>query len=291
MLAPLWRNPILWLATGSIQITKMCAAVAPSRGRRYRGVMNTADSKQLEAVFRGILETLRDSIVGVYQYGSAVLGGLRRFSDLDVLVVVDRAMTGDQRRRLVGETMDVSGSHGARLRGRPVEVTVVTREMVKPWRPHQQRQFQYGEWLREDYETGFVPEPGPDPDLGPLLTTVLTASVAVAGPPAQEVIDPVPAAELVASMREALPALLADIGTDTANVLLTLARMWRTTESGVIFDKAEAAAWALDRLPPPLRPPLEHARAVYLGEEEPCFEQLSTEVVSTARYMSTIIGE
>jgi streptomycin 3"-adenylyltransferase len=207
-----------------------------------------------------------------------------------VLVVVDRPTTDDQRRRLLAEIMPVSGSRGARLAGRPIEVTVVLQEMVKPWRPHQEHEFQYGEWLRGDYEAALVPEPQPDHDLAPLLTTVLMASAALAGPPATEVIDPVPHEELVASMCAAVPSLLADLDTDTTNVLLTLARMWHTDESAMIASKDEAAVWALDRLPRDLRAPLEHARAVYLGDEDASFEHLPTPAESTAEHLVGVIG-
>lgn len=261
-----------------------------SVGPGYRCAMDAADSKQLEAVVGGVLRTLGDSIVGVYHYGSAVLGGLRRFSDLDVLVVVDRPTTDDQRRQLLGEMMDLSGSRGARLAGRPVEVTIVLEDMVTPWRPHQEREFQYGEWLRGDYEAGLLPGPQPDHDLAPLLTTVLTASVALVGPPAREVIDPVPHEALVASMRNAVPSLLANLDTDTTNVLLTLARMWNTKDSGTIVSKDEAATWTLGRLPEDLCPPLEHARAVYLGEEEASYEDLPTPASSTAEHLVAILG-
>lgn len=185
--------------------------------------------------------------------------------------------------------MPVSGSRGAQLAGRPVEVTVVLQEMVKPWRPHQEREFQYGEWLRGDYEAGLIPEPQPDHDLAPLSATVLTASVALVGPPAQDLIDPVPHEELVASMREAVPSLLADLDTDPTNVVLTLARMWHTKDSGTIVSKDEAAAWTLDRLPFDLRLPLEHARAVYLGEADASFDHLPTLAASPAQHISAVI--
>lgn len=252
--------------------------------------MNSADSRQLDAVVGGVLRALGGSVVGVYHYGSAVMGRLRRLSDLDVLVVVDRPTTADQRWQLLAEIMPVSGNRAARLAGRPVEVTVVLQEMVKPWRLQQDREFQYGEWLRGDYESGVVPESQPDHDLAPLLATVLTASHALIGPPAREVIDPVPLEGLVASMRDAVPSLLADLDTDTANVLLTLARMWYTKDSGMIVSKDEAATWTLDRLPEDLCPPLEHARAVYLGEEDASFDQLPIPAATSARHLSTVIN-
>lgn len=252
--------------------------------------MNRADSVQLDAVVDGVLQVLGESVVGAYQYGSAVMGGLRRFSDLDVLVVVDGPTTHDARRRLVEKIMPVSGSRGSVIAGRPVEVTVVRHGMVNPWREYQEREFQYGEWLRGDYESGYVPEPQHDHDLAPLLATVLTASRTLVGLPAQEMIDPIPHEALVRAMRHAVPSLVADIDADTTNVLLTLARMWFTKERGTITSKDEAAAWTLRQLPPGLLPPVEHARAVYLGALDPSFDQLPTPAASAALHISTAVG-
>ena len=85
------------------------------------------------------------------------------------------------------------------------------------------------------------------------------------GPPLSSVIDPPTHAELVTAMLESLPALLADREEDTVNVLLTLARMWHTVETGRVTSKDAAARWAIERLPEEMRPPLEAARAIYLG--------------------------
>ena len=255
------------------------------------GVMEGADLRQLEAVVEGVVRALAPSVVAVYQYGSAVLGRLRRFSDLDVLVVVDSPTTIEQRRQLVAEIMPVSGSRGTRLAGRPVEVTVVLQGVIRPWRPGQEQEFQFGEWLRREYEAGLVPEPRVEHDLAPLLATVLTASVPLIGLPAQEVIDPVPHHDLVESMRRAVPSLVAELEADTTNVLLTLARIWRTKDSGLIVTKDEAASWVLDRIPAHLGPPLEHARAVYLGKEDASFDQLPTPAASTAQHIIGIIRE
>ena len=46
-----------------------------------------------------IIEELLDSIlVGIYLYGSAVMGGLRINSDVDILVVINRSLSERTRR-------------------------------------------------------------------------------------------------------------------------------------------------------------------------------------------------
>jgi len=56
---------------------------------------------QVDAVVGLVRETLGDAVAGCYLFGSAVRGGLRPDSDLDVLVVVDRGTTVDERRVLI----------------------------------------------------------------------------------------------------------------------------------------------------------------------------------------------
>ncbi|GAB2617877.1 aminoglycoside adenylyltransferase family protein [Streptomyces capparidis] len=221
-----------------------------------------------EDVVRLVRGVLGPRLLGAYLHGSAVLGGLRPHSDVDVFAVVRRHLTEAERRALVDGLLDVSGE-GARLGpARPVELTVVVRDDVRPWRYPPRRAFQYGEWLREEYERGLLPAPEPSPDLAPLITMVLRGNAALFGPPPARVLDPVPHRDLRRAIVAGVPELLAELEQDTRNVLLTLARVWTTLATGSIRSKDEAAAWALARLPAEHRPVLARARAVYLGEEE-----------------------
>ncbi|MEU0384180.1 aminoglycoside adenylyltransferase family protein [Streptomyces chartreusis] len=233
--------------------------------------------------------TLGDSVLGIYLHGSATLGGLRPHSDIDVLAVVRDRTTHAQRRALVEELLKVSGVDGRRH----VELIVVVQDDVRPWRYPPTCDFLYGDWLREDYERGVTPAPEPSPDLAPLLTMVLRADAPLHGPPPAELLDPVPHDDLRRAIVAGVPELMAELDSDTRNVLLTLARIWTTLTTGTIRSKDAAAAWALDRLPAEHRPVLARARAVYLGEEaerwddltpRPCAEFLTR--VITERYPS-----
>ena len=81
---------------------------------------------------------------------------------------------------------------------------------------------------------------------------------------------------------------MSDLAWDTANVLLTLARVWSTFATDAIRPKDHAADWALGRLPPEHRPSLARARAVYLGEEEDRWEDVGSDAQVCAAYM---VGE
>ncbi|MZF87173.1 aminoglycoside adenylyltransferase family protein [Streptomyces sp. SID5643] len=230
--------------------------------------------------------TFGDLLLGVYLHGSATLGGLRPRSDVDVLAVVREPTGHEQRRLLVAELLKVSGM-GEGLR--PVELTVVVQDRVRPWRYPPVCEFLYGEWLREDFERGRIPAPGPNPDLAPVLTMVLLADAPLLGPRPAELLDPVPAADLRRAIVAGVPELTEDLATDTRNVLLTLARVWSTLDTGGIRSKDAAAAWAAARLPAEHRPVLAHARAVYLGDEEERWGGL--DVRGCAEHLVRMIGE
>ncbi|MFM9370710.1 aminoglycoside adenylyltransferase family protein [Streptomyces sp. Da 82-17] len=216
-----------------------------------------------------------DHVIGMYRHGSALLGGLRPHSDIDVLVVVRERPSARVRRALVEALLPVSGPGSGPGAGalRPVELTVVAQGDVRPWRYPPVCAFQYGEWLRGSYERGATPGPEPSPDLAVLLTMVLQGNSPLVGPPPAEVLDAPTAGDVRRALLDSVPELLAELRSDTRNVLLTLARIWCTLHTGTITSKEAAADWALPRLPREHRPALAHARAVYRGDVEECWDE------------------
>jgi streptomycin 3"-adenylyltransferase len=216
----------------------------------------------INAIRRGLATA---EIIGLYLYGSAVAGGLRPDSDLDLFVVADRRLTAAQKARIVEGLLPISGRQTRPPTWRPLEVTIVAQPEVRPWRYPPRTELQYGEWLRDAFLSGAIePEPVENPDLGVLITMVRQSGRALIGPAATDVLDAVPRADLARAMVDGVPSLLADIAGDTRNVLLTLARIWTTAATGEIRSKDQAADWALSRLPDAQRPPLAWARDLYL---------------------------
>jgi streptomycin 3"-adenylyltransferase len=204
------------------------------------------------------------SLVAAYLYGSALAGGLRPASDLDVLVITRRQTSPAQRRLLIDGLRPLSYRGERPATWRPVELTVVARPDVDPWRYPPRLDFQSGEWLRSAFDSGDArPWRSPNPDLAVVLAQVRRASRALSGRAATELLPEVPTADLRRAMTDELPSLLDDLSTDTANVLLTLARMWFTLATGDFAPKDEAADWAIARLSPGESSALERARDTY----------------------------
>ena len=122
-------------------------------------------------------------------------------------------------------------------------------------------------WWRKEFQAGQEPWTSPNPDLAVLFTSVRGSGLALVGPPASEVLDPVPLADLRQACRDVISELLPGLeDDDTRNSLLTLARIWYTLVTGRIASKDVAAAWAHERLPDGAGEALRMARAAYLGE-------------------------
>ncbi|AIS02046.1 aminoglycoside adenylyltransferase family protein [Streptomyces glaucescens] len=248
------------------------------------------DLAQVREVVRLVERVLGPEVVGVCAHGSGVLGGLRPASDLDVLAVTRRRMNGPERRALLDGLLAVSGP-GAPGGPRAVELTVVVHSEVRPWRFPPTADFLYGEWLREEFTAGGPPAPRPMPDLALLVTTARAGAHPLSGPPPARVLDPVPPADLARACVAALPELLAELHDDTRNAVLTLARVWTKLATGEIRPKDAAADWALPRLPPGLRPVLEHARELYLTRHY-SEETWSAELTARVRpYADAVLAE
>lgn len=234
-------------------------------------------------------ELLGSEVVAVYLFGSAVIGGLRINSDVDVLVVVNHSLPELSRRKLTDRLMRISGKIGNTDSVRPLEVTVINYGDVVPWRYPPKNELIYGEWLRDEFEKGQIQEPTYDPDLAIVLAQIRKGSVSLFGPDASDILDPVPMTDIRRAIRESLPGLIEGIKGDERNVILTLARMWLTVVVGEISPKDVAAEWAIPRLPKEHATLLDLARKAYRGEYVDKWEGLDSEVIALVNYMKNSV--
>ncbi|ARU06874.1 aminoglycoside resistance protein [Comamonas serinivorans] len=204
-------------------------------------------------------------VVAIHLFSSALDGGLKPLSDIDLLVTVAARPDEDTRRAVLQALLAVSAPSGQDANRRALEVTVLAREAILPWRHPARRELQFGEWLREDLLAGVVEPAMPDPDLALLLTQARRCSVALVGPPASALFEPVPRADVVRALAETIAQWRepADWAGDERNIVLALARIAFTAETGAIAPKDAAADWLLPRLPVAHQVLLRQARDAY----------------------------
>lgn len=228
---------------------------------------------------------LGQSLLAAYLHGSATAGGLRPKSDVDLLAVIEGLMTDGARREITATLMEISGYPARDDRRRPIELIVFRRGDLDPVAYPARSEFIYGEWLREEYEAGAVPEPQSDPEFTLLLAQARQEAQTLIGIEPAKLLPIIPTADIERAIGDALPALVDGLEGDERNVLLTLARMWRTLETGKFVPKDVAAEWAMSRLPAAQAGLVDEARQAYLGTIEVGWRTRRQDVRRAAAYL------
>lgn len=242
--------------------------------------------EQLQNSVALLKDILGADLLGVYLYGSALVGGLQKHSDIDLFVLINRPTTIDEKRRLVEGVLEISGVY-MKSSKRPIEMTLVERSAINPWIYPPRFDFQYGEWLRESFIDGVI-EPWQTyemPDLALLLTQLLLKSKTLSGQPPAEMIASVPYADFMKAMLRNLDDLEAELMLDTRNVLLTYARIWSTLETNAISPKPVAAAWVMSQLPEMYQPVMKRARSICVGLENEYWDDVQELIKPCADFM------
>lgn len=222
---------------------------------------------QIRAAAESLGRILGEDLLALYLHGSAVSGGLRPQSDIDLLAVVARSLTDNQRDGLLASLLRLSGTHpGKPGRPRCIEVMVFPLSELAGTSFPPRAEFTYGEWLRDAFEAGRKPMPTRDAEHTLILAQARRDAISLFGPDAPGLLPEIPFKQIGQAMKDALPTLLEGLAGDERNVLLTLARMWRTACTGDFVAKDAAAAWAIPQLPDRDAVTLDHARRAYLGE-------------------------
>ncbi|MBI5122820.1 DUF4111 domain-containing protein [Candidatus Roizmanbacteria bacterium] len=254
---------------------------------------NNVMEQQIFQCFNLLKDVLGDDLLAIYLYGSAIYGGLQKYSDIDLFVISNRQTTHEEKAQLASKILKISGIYGVSKELRPIELTIVVKSEINPWHYPPNFDFQYGDWLRKEFEAGNS-EPWPTkimPDLALLITQVLLASKAIFGPEPNQLLAPVPYHDFIIATIKEIDSLVADLEADTRNVLLTLARIWSTIETDSIRSKADAATWIINKLPDEFKKVMERARSICLGEDFEHWEDMKQLIQPCADLMVTKIKE
>ncbi|EZH64773.1 adenylyltransferase [Bacillaceae bacterium JMAK1] len=250
---------------------------------------NVKIPKEAYDAFTVVKEVIGHEVIAVSLYGSAASGGLRKNSDVDVLVVVREALSEKTRQVLTEQLMRISGKIGNEEGKRYLELTVIQVTQGTQFQYPPRSEFMYGEWLRQEFEAGLIPEPKYDPDLAIVLAQAREDGVSLFGPELSTILEPIPKEDIKKAILDSLPSLVENPEGDERNVLLTLARMWRTLEDGTILSKDIAAQWAIPRLSKEHGAILDLARRAYLDQVNDHWDDKQTEVKSLIHQLVRII--
>ena len=224
------------------------------------------ERRQTAHTLAALRDILGPSLQCLCLCGSAVLGGLRAQSDIDLLAITTQSMTLGQRQALLSALLRISARYPAPPGGpRCLELLVFSQSDLQAGEFPARADFVFGEWMRAGLEAAEAPLPDRNPEYTLLLAQARHHAIPLFGCPGG-LLPPIPMGQIRRAMREALPALYRGLQDDERNVLLTLARMWRTARTGEFVTKDAAADWAAKQLPDDQAAILDHARLAYLGQ-------------------------
>lgn len=230
-------------------------------------MLNLEEIKQIEAVKNAMYNIFGNTLLAIYLHGSAVSGGLRPHSDIDLLVIIECPMSNKQRKKLLTALLRTSGRYPA-TPGSPkcIEVMVFLRLELFQHNFPVQAEFIYGEWLRDNFEAGELPTTTRDPENTLILAQARKQSIKLLGMESSALLPDISIMEIRQAMYEAIPNLFLGLHGDERNVLLTLARMWYTATTAEFVTKDAAAHWVIPKLPDQYALILDSACRAYLGE-------------------------
>lgn len=191
-------------------------------------------TEQVSCAHRAIDRHLATTLEAIHLFGSALDGGLKPDSDIDLLVTVSAPPEESVRQALMLDLLTVSAPPGSGGPWRPLEVTVVAQGEVVPWRYPARRELQFGEWLRRDLLSGIFEPAALDHDLAILLTKARQHSIALVGSPAVRFFDSVPKEDFARALSDTIAQWNSELDWkgDERNVVLALARIWYSGFNG-----------------------------------------------------------
>ncbi len=223
---------------------------------------------QVERYVADVRVMLGDELVGIYLHGSLAMGCFNPAqSDLDLLVVTRAPMSLTTKRDIAGHLLRVSRQPA------PIEISFLALTMLTPWRHPLPFDFHYSEMWRdacirdlagEGWRTWNARDQR-DPDLAAHITVVRQRGIALYGLPAADVFPPVPEEDYIAAIIDDVTEALDRIYADPVYAILNACRTLAFLQTRRVLSKDEGGQWALEHLPPALRPLIEMALMHYRG--------------------------
>ena len=212
---------------------------------------------------------LGDNLVGVYLHGSAAMGCFNPAkSDLDLLVVVEDALSDDVKRSYMDMVLRLNGEAPAK----GLELSVLRRadcqNFIHPMPFDLHFSIAHEQWYRTDPEDFVQKMKGVDPDLAAHITILHRRGVVLAGPAVKEVFGPVPKEAYRDSIRADIADAEEQILKNPIYMTLNLCRVMAFIREGLVLSKLEGGRWGLGNLPWAYHSVIEQALLAYTSDRE-----------------------
>jgi predicted nucleotidyltransferase len=216
-----------------------------------------------------LLNTLDGILIGLYLHGSLAFGCFNPDrSDIDLLAVTARAMTLEEKRRVVELLLHTS------LAPQPIEISFLVEPAIhtsqhplpfdlhysEDWRERLHQELSDDEWLHWNDFTRR------DHDLATHIIVTLARGVTLYGKPMRETLPAVPQEYYIESIVRDFEDALQHITRIPVHFVLNACRVYAYLREGNVLSKDEGGDWALRTLPDTYHGLIEQALEIYRGD-------------------------
>lgn len=232
-------------------------------------------------------EIINNDIIGFYIHGSLAMGGFNpKSSDIDVLVVTNKSMTIEPRRKLAQLFLTCSNDPF------PLEISFLNKEQLETWKHPCPFDFHYSEFWRERYEEDLSKgtnkylngEIKTDADLAAHITITTHRGICIEGKPIVEVFPMVPPSHYASSIMGDFQECLENIEKDPIYCTLNLIRVFWYLKERIISSKQEAGNWGLASFPKEMSFTIQKVVNSYANEKD-IYDFEKNELLSLKNYI------
>ena len=197
-------------------------------------------------------EVLADALTGVYLHGSLAMGCFNPVtSDVDLIVVSERAMSRAQKLHMMEHLIGLNG----RAPAKGIEMSVVLRSFCDPFVYPTPFELHFSPMhlplYRADPDAYLQQMQGVDPDLAAHFTMIRQRGVTLYGAPAPDVFGPVDAACYADSIWLDVQNAQEDVCEHPVYTVLNLCRVLAFLQERLYLSKREGGEWGLRHLRAP----------------------------------------
>lgn len=190
------------------------------------------------------------NLAGVYLHGSAAMGCFREEkSDIDLLVVVNRSLTDQEKWRYMD--MVVGLNEHAPKKG--IEMSIVKRSVCRPFIYPTPFELHFSimhlEWYRKDPHDYIENMKGTDKDLAVHMMVIYHRGQCLYGGEINDVFEEVSREEYFNSIWHDIENAREDIIENPVYMTLNLCRVLAYKKEGLILSKQEGGRWGLKNVP------------------------------------------
>lgn len=216
-------------------------------------------------------EIINGGIIGFYLHGSLAMGGFNpKSSDIDILVVTNKSITIETKRKLTQLFLTCSKNPF------PLEISFLNKEHLETWEHPCPFDFHYSEFWRKRYEEDLSKgtyeylngDIKTDPDLAAHITIITQRGICIEGKPIVEVFPTVPRSHYITSIMGDFQECLENIEENPIYCTLNLLRVFWYLKDGIISSKQEAGNWGLESLPKELSLTIQKVVNSYANEKD-----------------------